>query len=289
MPVVYVTSDTPRSGRTGVAAAIARHFAYLGVPVTLARIADESATAGQDADYFSTLDFAPDSPVEPIAPAAVGDPGAVPLLVVEGSKDAAPEGARVVFVARANVPVDIGGAAAVVVTGVAPGTADTADTGETPLFIVPEDRCLAGFSVADIPRTLPVETLVEGELPTETCDHLVIAPIGSDAGQPYFLRFERKAVVVRYDKTDMQLAALRGDSLCLVLTGGRRPSEYLFDAAGAQGVPVFLSRTDTENTVMALEELFEDTRFEGAAKLDRMSELLDESGLFEALGIEVPA
>ena len=78
-------------------------------------------------------------------------------------------------------------------------------------------------------------------------------------------------------------AALRADPNVLILTGGRRPSEYLFDAASAKGIPVLLSRTDTENTVIALEGVFDHTRFQGDRKLDRMAELLEGSGLFEAL------
>ena len=54
-------------------------------------------------------------------------------------------------------------------------------------------------------------------------------------------------------------------------------------AASANGVPVLLSRTDTENTVIALEGIFDHTRFHGDRKLDRMAELLEGSGLFEAL------
>jgi hypothetical protein len=46
---------------------------------------------------------------------------------------------------------------------------------------------------------------------------------------------------------------------------------------------VLLSRTDTENTVIALEGIFDKTRFHGERKLDRMAELLTEGGLFDAL------
>jgi BioD-like phosphotransacetylase family protein len=91
-------------------------------------------------------------------------------------------------------------------------------------------------------------------------------------------------VVARFDRTDMHLAASRRTNV-LILTGGRRPSDYTFDAASSQGVPVLLSRTDTENTVIALEGIFDRTRFQGERKLDRMAELLDSSGLYEALGI----
>jgi len=83
----------------------------------------------------------------------------------------------------------------------------------------------------------------------------------------------------------MHLAALGADPACLILTGGRRPSDYLFDAAAAKGVPVLLSRTDTENTVIALERVFENTRFQGERKLDRISELLEGTPLYAALRI----
>ena len=155
------------------------------------------------------------------------------------------------------------------------------EVGDVPLIAVAEDRTLAGFSVSEAQATLRAETLVEGDGLDPTCDHLVIAPIGSDSGQPYLERFESKAVVVRFDKTDQHLAALATEPACLILTGGRRPSEYLFDAAAARGVPVMLSRTDTENTVIALEGIFDRTRFHGERKLERMAELLGGTGLSE--------
>jgi BioD-like phosphotransacetylase family protein len=136
--------------------------------------------------------------------------------------------------------------------------------------------------VDEVRAALSAEVLVEG-MPTETSDHLVIGPIGSDAGQPYLRRFDSKAVVMRFDKTDQHLAALRAQPNVLILTGGRRPSEYTYDAASAAGVTVLLSRTDTENTVIALEGVFDKTRFHGERKLERMSELLAGTGLFEAL------
>ena len=73
--------------------------------------------------------------------------------------------------------------------------------------------------------------------------------------------------------------------MCLILTGGRQPSGYLFDAAGARGIPVLLSRTDTENTVIALEGIFDRTRFQGERKLERMAALLEPTGLWDALAL----
>ena len=189
--------------------------------------------------------------------------------VGRGSAATVPAGLSANVIVRVDVPVNAKSAAA----------------GAVPAVSLPEDRTLAGFSIEEARLLLRAEVLVEGDDADTTCDHLVIAPISSDAGQPHLRRFASKAVVVRFDKTDQHLAAMKSGPACLILTGGRRPSDYLFDAAGAQGVPVLLSRTDTENTVIALESVFDKTRFMGERKLDRMAELLEGSALFEALGV----
>jgi len=150
------------------------------------------------------------------------------------------------------------GTVANVVT-VAGGHDAVSNLGGAPVVInLGDDRTLSGFSAAEAKAALNAEVLVEGDVSHDvTSDHLVIAPIGSDAGQPYFKRFDSLAVVCRFDRTDMHLAAIKAEPNVLILTGGRRPSGYLFDAAGANGIPVLLSRTDTENTVIALEGIFD--------------------------------
>lgn len=281
MAVIYVGSAQTGEGKTGVAATIARKLAYSGTPVRLVRLAEDGGNGEADAAWFGSLDFAPGTAasVASTIPAAAGGE----TLVVEGPLSAYPGGdAKLVVVAAERMPAAPAGTSAIVVTGV-DGLAG-ARTSETapPVIEIGEDRALAGFSVSEARAALNAEVLVEGESDS-TSDHLVIAPIGSDAGQPYLRRFESKAVVVRFDKTDQHLAAIKARPNVLILTGGRRPSDYLFDAAGANGIPVLLSRTDTENTVIALEGIFDKTRFHGERKLDRMAALLEGSGLFEAL------
>ncbi|MBA4181938.1 MAG: hypothetical protein C0506_15210 [Anaerolinea sp.] len=294
VPLIVVTSETPGAGKTGVAAAIARHYAYIGRPVTIARVAspEGAGNVAEDAAYFETLAFAPGSPLGAVSASSVADPGGDAVLVVEADAATAASisgATSTVLVARNAVP-SAGPAGmtptAVVVTDVPHGKAGaTVGPGGVPVIVLGEDRTLAGFSVSEAKAAINAEVLVTGDNGDPTCDHLVISPIASDAGQPYFRRFESKAVVVRFDKTDMHLAAMKAEPECLILTGGRRPSDYLFDAAAASGTPVLLSRTDTENTVIALEGMFDKTRFQGERKLDRMATLLESSALFEAIGL----
>ena len=296
MPLVTVTSDERGAGKTGVAAAIARHFAYEGRRVWLARgaSADEGGSAAADARWFASLDFAPGSASAPVAPRSLPKPETDELIVAELDAGSEPPTTpdAVVLVARgvpAEERVTETGASVVVALDV-PAKAIASVPEElagAPLVPVPEHRTLAGFSVGEAQSLLSAETLVEGDDGDPTCDTLVIAPIGSDAGQPYLRRFDAKAVVVRFDKTDQHLAALATEPRCLILTGGRRPSEYLFDAARARGVPVLLSATDTENTVIALESVFDRTRFHGERKLDRMAALLEGTALFGTLAAKL--
>lgn len=283
MALIYVTSANPGEGKTGVAAAIARSLAYAGSPVRLVRIQDgDGSHAAADAKWFASLDFAPGSPAEVQAEVPPG--GAAETIIAEGPAASAPPDAKVVLVARGKRPGSLpAGTAAVVVTAVSGLQGAQAIEGSPIEVRLGDDRTLAGFSISEAKAALDAEVLVEGEEGDPTSDHLVIAPIGADAGQPYFRRFESKAVVVRFDKTDQHLAAIRGRSNVLILTGGKHPSANLVDAATSSGVPVLLSAADTESTVAALDGIFDGTRFQGGRKLDRMAALLAGTGLAESL------
>ena len=282
MAIVIVTSATPGAGKTGVATAIARHYAYQGRPVRLVRLAGEGS-ADADAAHFSSLAFVPGSSAKAATEAPADDPAAI--TVVEAAPEAANiPGATVVLVARGEAPKSAPAGlkpAATVVTDVPRASA----TASGPAILISEDQTLAGFSVEEARTALNADVIAQGDDMNATCDRVVVASISSDAGQPYFRRFGSKAVVVRFDRTDMHLAAMQTAPECLILTGGRQPSGYLFDAAGARGIPVLLSRTDTENTVIALEGIFDRTRFQGERKLDRMAALLESTSLWEALAL----
>ena len=286
MPLLSVIADTPGAGKTGVAATVARALAYAGRRVWLVRgEGPDGSSAAADAHWFAGLDFAPGSASAPVAPNVIPPPSGDEIVVAE--LDAPLERADATVLVTRGLPgearvAEVAPVAAVALDVPLAALADAPDeVGGAPLIAVAEDRTLAGFSVSEAQAALRAETLVEGDGLDPTCDHLVIAPIGSDSGQPYLERFESKAVVMRFDKTDQHLAALATEPACLILTGGRRPSEYLYDAAAARGVPVMLSRTDTENTVIALEGIFDRTRFHGERKLERMAELLAPTPLLE--------
>lgn len=284
MSVLVVASAEARAGRSLVAAAIAYRMGRDGATVTLARLrGDDSAVP--DAATFALLDgiVAPTAPVQPADIVSLSR-----HVVLEASPGAnlgallaALPGAQVVVVGRAQsqpLAVPGGALAGAILTRVPAAAAMGARAGV--LAALPEDRVLAAPSVADIAASLGAKWLVESAAPA-SIDRVMIGTVASDAAEPYFGARERTCVITRFDKTDVQLAALLTDTEALVLTGGRQPSPYLIDRVRGtrDDVSVLLADGDTVETMRAIEGLYGTSRFDGAGKLARAVALLDEAGM----------
>ena len=92
------------------------------------------------------------------------------------------------------------------------------------------EMCIRDRSVSDVASALNARWLA-GAGDRGSFDRVMIGTVSSDAASPYFGNRERTCIVTRYDKTDVQLAALQTDIECLVMTGGGEPSPYLLDHA----------------------------------------------------------
>jgi hypothetical protein len=284
MSTLLVASSEPRVGRSLIAAAIAYRLGRSGTSVTLARL-DGDDSARDDAATFAALGgiVAPDAPltvdqVRSIAGDIVVEapPGAIAPL-------AASLDARVVVVAlpgSASLDAPPERLAGSIRTRVA--SADAAVVGKRAgvIAVLPEDRVLAAPSVADIAGALAATPLSRAD-GANSIDRVMIGTIASDAATPYFAQRERTCVITRFDKTDIQLAALQTDLECLVITGGGEPSPYLLDRIrnGREDVTVLLTPASTVDAVRALEPLFAASRFSGEGKLARAVELLDAAGV----------
>ncbi len=270
-------------GRSLIAAAIAYRMVRDGKAVTLARLdGDDSAAA--DAAAFAALEGVV-TPGKPVAAAAVAKlAGDVVLEAPAGSVKSLAETlkARVVAVGHAKfAATDVAAAALVgtIVTRVP--AADIASVGARSgvLTALVEDRTLAAPSVTDVAVALKARWLA-GEGDRGSFDVVMIGTVSSDAASPYFGNRARTCVVTRFDKTDVQLAALQTDIECLVLTGGGEPSPYLLDRVRStrDEIAVLLAPDSTVETVRVIERLYFVSRFEGNGKLARAVEMLDEAG-----------
>jgi hypothetical protein len=284
MTVFLVASDEPRAGRSLVAAGLAYRLARDGVPVTLARLAGGDS-AEPDANAFASIEYmnAPASPVTPDdVKSLTGD------LVLEAPSGSVKElasvlGARVIAVGGAKSgATDVSGDALLgrVVTRVPAADADTIRERSGVLAVLIEDAILAVPSVDDIAATLGARWLHRPDEPVPV-DRIMLGTVASDAGSPYFANRQRTCVITRFDKTDIQLAALLTDLRCMVITGGGEPSPYLLDRVRGRRDEVAVLTVDgsTVDTMAAIEDLYGQSRFAGESKLERVVAMLDEAGV----------
>ena len=302
MSTIIIASLKPRAGRTTVTAALGARLAAGGPSVRLARLrsADgEDAAAEDDAQMLATVSGCSSSGraiTEQEALSAASD-GASTLLIEAPAGDvrelAQKLSARVVLVTAdagdalisdlASTASALGDALIGVIVvrqqerALESAAATLGERGLNCLTVIPEDRLLAGPSPRELAEVLHASSLVEGENSDEAVEFVMLGPLSADPGQPYFLQHGTKAVVNRFDKMDLHLAALATEPDCLILTGGQQPSPYLLDRIEGlePSLTVLLAPDSTTRTIQVVDELYSKTRFAGRRKLERAIELFE--------------
>lgn len=303
MPSIIIASLEPHAGRTAVTAGLGRRLATDGRTVQLARVrsADGSdAAAEDDAQSLAAVPgcTAPGRALSEQDGLALVQSATDSLLLIEAPAGNPKELAerlsgRVILVAPdvsdralgelATTASGLGEILAGVIAVRQPerslesAAESMRERGLNCLGVLPEDRLLAGPSPRELAEALHASTLFEGEDADEAIEFVMLGPVSADPGQPYFLQHGRKAVINRFDKMDLHLAALATEPVCLILTGGQQPSPYLLDRVAGSDAPVvvLLAPESTVATVGVVDELYGETRFAGRRKLERVIELID--------------
>ena len=308
MNVLIVTSAKAGDGKSTVAAALALHLLASGRATHLLRLhAGDAASAERDASLLAAVPGVrspgralPLSEATATVKEAAGDGVAIVEATPAGAQEAASAwDAGIVVVQRAGPaeePATSGAAHAgggIAVTAVPAADiskvrASLEAQGLHPVLVLPEDRTLAAPRLGEVAKALEASFICDGADEDEVVERVMIGAVGHDPGPPYFSRHERKAVLTRFEKTDVQLAALGTPLVCLMLTGGQRPSPYLFDRAQGIGVPVLLTARSTPGAMEALGDLFAEVRFGGQRKIERLRELVAEHLDIAALKTVLP-
>jgi BioD-like phosphotransacetylase family protein len=303
MPTIVIASLEAGEGRTTVAAALGALLAEQGRTVRLIRFRSDEEDLAAAQDDARALASVPGCQAEGSAVSAqdaqaqsrdAGAAGAVCLVEAPAgdAKDLASAlSARVVLVTSSAADLKLSDVAATAaalgdsMAGVivlrqkestlAKARAALTERGLACLGVLPEDRLLAGPTIREMAETLRASRLFDDAPEDEAVEFVMLGPISSDPGQPYFLQHGHKAVVNRFDKMDLHLAALATEPDCLILTGGQQPSPYLFDrvAGGGMEITVLLAPEGTVRTIELVDELYERTRFSGQRKIARAADL----------------
>ena len=161
---------------------------------------------------------------------------------------------------------------------------------DTTVFgVVPQDRSLMGLSVKEIVEVLKAQEVTSGDGVSELVENVMVGAAVLDHGPTYFGRKSNKAVLVRGERPDMQLAALETATKVLVLTGGVRPIDQVLKQARRRKVPVVITQQDTLGALNLVSDAVQRAQFSHKQKLNRLDELLAQSldfkGLYKALGL----
>ena len=151
------------------------------------------------------------------------------------------------------------------------------------LGVVPEDRRMLAPSVRDLADHLEGEILLFPEKDDELVEYIMTGGWFLDQGAYVLSRREQKAVVVRGDRPDLQMAALETSTACLVLTEGQNPIQYVTYHAEEEEVPLLLVQTPTLQTMEALHTVADRVTVHNPRKAARFAELLAEHCNLEAL------
>ena len=162
-------------------------------------------------------------------------------------------------------------------------SAQFGEAGVDILGMLPEDRVLFSLTIGELAEHIQGEILNCAEKSTELVENFMLGAMTVDPGPDYFGRKANKAVVVRGERPDMQLAALETSTKCLVLSGGVSPIPAVLYKAEDKGIPIILAKGDTIATVMSFEDALGKARFNQEKKLPRLAEIIEQQFNFQAV------
>jgi len=157
------------------------------------------------------------------------------------------------------------------------------------LGVLPEDRVLFTLTIGELAEHLQGEILNCAERSEELVENFMLGAMCVDLGPEYFGRKTNKVVVLRGERSDMQLAALETSTRCLILSGNAAPIPAVLYQAEAKNVPIILVKGEPIATVIGIEDALAKVRFNQEKKLPRLTEIveshLDFQAVYRSLGL----
>ncbi len=144
------------------------------------------------------------------------------------------------------------------------------------LGVLPELRNLLGFSVKQLAELLHGDVVTCPEETDKLVANVMLGALTIDSGVSYFSRKKDKAVIVRGERADMQLAALQTSTSCLVLTDNVKPLEAVIFEAERKHVPLVVVPGNITDTIAAVEQAIGCSAFSSSEKLKQFEEILNQ-------------
>ena len=151
------------------------------------------------------------------------------------------------------------------------------------LGILPDERSLSALTVGELIDLLKADVLTRYLRREAMIDNMTVGAMTADTALSRFRHYSNKAVITGGDRTDIQLAALETSTTCLILTGNLRPSPLVVKQAEEFGVSILLVRTNTMETIEAIDRIYGKTRLGQKSKLAQFQNLMEKHCDFKRL------
>jgi BioD-like phosphotransacetylase family protein len=157
------------------------------------------------------------------------------------------------------------------------------------LGVIPEDRTLVSLTVAELAGLIGGKIVNDAGSSEELVENYMLGALGVDSGLDYFGRKANKAVVVKGERPDMQMAALETSTKCLVISGDGLPIYDVSRSAEGKGIPIIVTDEDTASVMYSVEQALGMTKFNQEKKMPRLAEIMkrwfDYEALYKGLGL----
>ena len=151
------------------------------------------------------------------------------------------------------------------------------------LGVLPEDRTLTALTIGELATHLQGEIISGAEKSAGLIENVMLGAMCVDPGPEYFGRKANKAVVIKSERPDMQMAALETSTRCLILTGGEEARPVVRQQAADKGIPIILVRDNTTSVATSIEDALSSARFNQEDKLPVITRLMESYFDFQAL------
>ena len=143
---------------------------------------------------------------------------------------------------------------------------------------IPDDRDMLSVTVQQIADHLQgtwFEDSEDPETPGRLVKRFLIGGNIMDSGPNYFCRHDNQAVIARAERPDIHMASFKGNTKCVVMTGGGTPTEYVQIEARNLGIPLIIVNKGTIETAHSLEGLLAGSTCHSTQKIQHFRSLIE--------------
>ncbi|MBI4267238.1 MAG: phosphotransacetylase family protein [Chloroflexi bacterium] len=316
MIAIYVTSSVSGAGKTAICAGLGRYLLSSGKRVGFFKPVGSGGDAKDgDAAFMKRL-LAQEESQNTIAPIATNAQGikeafgrasaGKDVVLVEGDQSqasldvAAALNARVILVVdyTEELPkaIESGKRFGTRLLGIAVNKVPrsrlermrgevshlTKEAGLRVIGTLPEDRSLLTLTVGEVAGLLHGEIMTGAGRSSDLIENVMLGALTVDPGPVYFARKVNKAVVVRSERPDLQLAALHTPTTCLIVTGNSGIRPIVLQRAAREDVAVVSVLDNASSVATQIDEALPGAKFSHEKKLPRLDMLMQQNFDFSA-------